>query len=231
MRIVTLLKIISIVGVGALAGFPLHASIADIVVLLWLLVVIVWQKESVMTILSGGVIGIVYVLLHFFRPELVIPHLGLYALGMVGVGFVIWLIDQYDVISKEFWNRIFQEILNPAFFNRLRENFFGIPLSVRVRVFIILVIFVGLFIYTNTQVIDVFLVVFFVGGLFFSWNPRISFVSALGGLIVIPVFLIAKKDIIAEVVAVHVYYFLFIGVTEEIVQAVRGYLVQKIKRI
>lgn len=240
---------------------------ADSMVLGWLLLIVLWQKEGGMTMVAGGVILGLRGILKLARPELIVDHLASYALWMMGIGFVVWMFERYDVISQEFWERvavaaqegtgeIIKQIAVPKvtwkkilyggigqsrqiknaislqgkhfirgfwlFLLRCRRVFLSIPLAVRVKVFIAVVFFFVLLAGTKIQMLDVVVLIFFMSGILFSWEPRISFVLAAMGLIVIPMFLIAGKNITAEVIAIHAYYFLMIGVLEEIVQMIRS---------
>lgn len=65
--------------------------------------------------------------------------------------------------------------------------------------------------------LDIIFWIFFLTGVLSGWDSRIAFTGALICLIFLPFLLILKKELSAEMVAVYAYYFLLIGVTEEMI--------------
>lgn len=235
-----LIKIVILVSALVCARAWGDFSIADTLVFGWLLLIVLWQKEGGMTMVAGvGILGLRSIL-KLARPDLIVDHLAHYALWMIGTGFVIWIFERYDVISQEFWERVVEAAQSKQikhamgvqgrslikgfwrFLLRSREVFLSIPFIVRIKIFIVLACFLLLLAGTQIQVLDVLVLIFLFSGVLFSWDPRISFGLALAGLVMTPWFLIIGKNIIAEVVVIHAYYFLLIGVLEEIVQMIRS---------
>jgi hypothetical protein len=220
-KIIKILVVIAVLTVGRFVG---HFAIANLVVIGWLSGVVLWQKEGVVTMVAGGVIAGLWALVHFFRPELSVEYLRMYAYWMIGVGFMALIADRYDVVSREFWERVIVEARDwrstrdklLQLIRNLYQSFVSVPLNVRVKLLLLVVIFFTTLVFTRIQLLDIFILVFFLYTILFSFDPRVHFVLALGGILLFPLFIIVKNETTAEIVAIHVYYFLVMGICGEV---------------
>jgi hypothetical protein len=97
-------------------------------------------------------------------------------------------------------------------------------LSVLTRVKLSLIVAVAflLFVATHLTVLHILLLLFFIVGIFFPLDSRLVFSASFAYVIIIPLFLIAKKEGWAEQVAIYAYYFLAIGLVHRLVELRRG---------
>ena len=90
---------------------------------------------------------------------------------------------------------------------------------VKISAFLLLAIIVGLF--PSWPIFSRLIFIFFIGGLIFNWDPRISVSIGLIYIILIPILVIAKKEAAAESSAIFAFYFLIIGVIEMVIILLR----------
>ncbi len=205
-----------------------HFSIPDIAVLSWLLFIALWQKEGSVTVFAGLVVAMLHIAMRVFRPGIVVEHLGFYAIGMVVVGVCVALGEMYDIFSREFWVRmvaggeakalakeLWVKIKN--YLSAILHRFLAIPLHIRIKYGIIAMLFIGLLVFTEVQLLGILIWLFFLSGLLFEWDSRISFVLVLLGMLGLPFLLIGGWAVAAELVGVYSFYFFAIGIIQEIV--------------
>jgi hypothetical protein len=91
-----------------------------------------------------------------------------------------------------------------------------------IKILILVGIFIGLLFFSHLSIYDIFIWIFFIGGLFFAWDSRIAISIALFFLFLCPYYLIKKQDSLAEIAAIYAYYFLVIGTIEAMIEVRRA---------
>ena len=86
--------------------------------------------------------------------------------------------------------------------------------SSRLKTFIFLLLAIAVIILLPWAIYSKLIWIFLLGGIIFSWDPRISFTVAFAYLIVIPILVAVNKTASIETLAIYAYYFLLIGLVE-----------------